>query len=175
MTKTLVEGMLQHQVATYEKVRGMQMLIGTLLTFWSRMPGCLGAFVAIAQIAAEDFFVATDSHTSIDDGITVRCKVAADILVADDRHVAVDEKHVIVLGFAHKEIANGGTPDVDRLTEIAAVGPLTDLLIILDDRGVGRAIITYKDFVHDACRLSLLPEIVHEFDTEVVISGNEDG
>lgn len=96
-------------------------------------------------------------------------------MVADDRHVAVNEEHIVVLGLAHQKVADGSSSAVDRLTEVAAIGPLTDLLIVGDDCSIGRTIVAHQDLIGDTDSLSLLSETIHKTDTAVVVGGNEDG
>ena len=54
MTEPFIEGITEHEVATHQKIGGMKMLPGILLTLRGCMLRCLGTLVKVTEIAGED-------------------------------------------------------------------------------------------------------------------------
>lgn len=54
MTEPFVERITEHEVATHQKIGGVEMLPGILLTLRGCMLRCLGTLVKVTEIAGED-------------------------------------------------------------------------------------------------------------------------
>ena len=53
MTEPFIEGITEHEVATHQKIGGMKMLPGILLTLRGCVLGSLGTLVKVTEIAGE--------------------------------------------------------------------------------------------------------------------------
>ena len=80
---------------------------------------------------------------------------------------------MVVLGLSGKVVADGSPADILGLPEILAVRPLVDLAVFRDDIRISRAIVSHKNLIVETSRLSLLPEVVHQPDAQIVIGGNQ--
>ena len=80
-----------------------------------------------------------------------------------------------MMGLFGKEVSDGSPTDVLGLSDVMAVGPDVNLLVLLNHFGVCRTVITNQYLIDNVYLLSLLSEGIHQIDTQVVIGGNQDG
>ena len=174
MTETFIERVGQHELATDEEIGRVEVLIRGLLATGCRMTRLFGFLVEIAEATLECIRIAIDGHTTNDDiGIGNR-KVPGNEVGRVDGHVAVDEEQKVVLGLLSKEVADGGPTAVLGADDVTAMLPLVDPAVGFDDVRVGRSVISHEDLVVNASCLRLAPESIHQGDTLVVVSGDED-
>ena len=175
MAETLVKGVLQHQVATYEKVRGMQMLIGLLLALFDGVAVGLGTFVEVAQVAIEPCLHGHNGNAAVDYAVAVGIEVIGEELRVDDGHVAVDEEDVGVECLLDEVVADGGSTNVLLTAEIEAVGHRGNHLIGLDGILGGGAVVAHDDLIPDCSGLRLVTEGLDEGDAGVIVGRDEYG
>ena len=174
-SEPLVEGVLQHQFPPDEQVGSVQVLVGRLLALGGRMPGLLGLLITVAQVALECVGIPADGHTTVDHRVAVADKVAADKVVADQRHVAVDEEHVGLLRLPDEEVSDGGTAHVLLSDDITAVGQGVDDLVLRHRRGIRRAVVGHDDLVVATHRLQLLRQSFHQRHADMIVGRYQNG
>ena len=172
IAEPLVEGVGEHQVAPDEEVGGVEVLIGA---FPAHLRGVLalgGFLVEVAQVPLEGFRIATDGYAPVDDIGILLGGILTDVVGSHHRHVAVDEEQPVVAGFPGETVPDGGPPRVLGLNEIAAVDPLVDLTVLRHHFLIRGAVVAHEDLIVDAGLLSLLAEVIHQIDAQVIIGGN---
>lgn len=175
MAETLIEGMGEHERTTDEEIGRVEVLIGRLLATGCSVMRLFGFLVEITEATFECVRVAIDGHTTIDDfGISDR-EVSGYEVGRGDGHVAVDEEQIVVLGLLGKKVADGCPTAVLGADDVSAVLPLVDTAVGFDNTQVGGSIVGHEDLIGDAGSVRLAPECIHQGDTLVVVSGDEDG
>lgn len=121
MAETLVEGVLKHQVATHKEISGVEVLVGTLLSFGGSVTRGFGLLVTVAQVSGQTGIVA-DGYTTVDHCIAVGIEVSCEEEVVDHRHIAVDEEDMATGGLRDEEVADGSAPYILLTANKTAVG-----------------------------------------------------
>ena len=173
VAEALVEGVGEHQVTTDEEIGGVEVLIRMQSSLLCGMLMLSSLLIAIAEIALQCIGIAAYADTTVDDIGSSRRYIPGEIVRTHKGHVAVDEQQVVVSGLSGKVVADGSPADILGLPELMAVRPLVDLAVFRDDIRISRAIVGHKNLIVETSRLSLLPEVVHQPDAQIVIGGNQ--
>ena len=175
MAETLVEGVLEHDVATHEEVGGVDVLIGLQLALFGGVAVGLGTFVEVAQVAVEPCLLGHDGNAAVDHAVAVGIEVIGEELRVDDGHVAVDEEDIGIECLLDEVVADGGSTNVLLTAEIEAVGHRGNHLIGLDGILGGGAVVAHDDLVPDGSGLCLVTEGLDEGDAGVIVGRDEYG
>ena len=92
---------------------------------------------------------------------------------ADNADVAIKEQQIIVLGCLGKEITDGGTPRILFATDVLAMGEISDALVGLDDRRVGRAVVGNDHLIADGSCIEKGKQLADLGITNVIVGGNQ--
>ena len=82
---------------------------------------------------------------------------------------------IFPLRYSSLEIPDGSPADVPCLSEVLAMRPLVNLLVLFNHFGVCRTVVTNQNLIGNPRLLSLLPEVDHQLHAHVVIGGNQYG
>ena len=170
--ESFIERMGQHQVALDEEIGGMEVAVGVLPAHLHSVLVLRGFLVEITEIAFEGFRVTDDDDPAVDDCSLFHCQIVRQIVLPYHAHVAVDEKQPVVMSLPGKEIPDGRPAGILCLSEIMAVGPTLYGLVLPDHFRFCRTIVTHQDLIVNGSLLSLLPEVVHQLDTQIIIGGD---
>ena len=175
MAETLIEGVGEHERATDEEIGRVEVLIGRLLATGCGMMRLFGFLVEITEATFERIRIAIDGYATVDDFCIGDGKVSGYEVGRGDGHVAVDEEQIVVLGLLGKKVADGCPTAVLGTDDVTAMLPLVDTTVVFDNTQVGGSIVSHQDLIGYACCLRLASECIHQGDTLVVVSGDEDG
>ena len=175
MVETLIEGMGEHERTTDEEIGRVEVLIGRLLATDCGMMRLFGFLVKITETTFECVRIAIDGYATVDDFGIGDGKVSGYEVGRGDGHVAVDEEQIVVLGLLSKKVADGCPTAVLGTDDVTAVLPLVDTAVGFDNTQVGGSIVGHEDLIGHGGSFRLASERIHQGDTLVVVSGDEDG